>query len=171
MNDEGGTVIRRTPPANRTTRVERLKRWNDEFVSSKFYRPAAVSGKNARGTWLDEIWKSDLSPTVRHVAVVTVLAGNQDGTKIWPGLRWIEQRCGYSQRAISDALSHMVSHGWLKRTWRKTRSDGTGLSGAGFAYQLTIPQVRNADQQGCETGISTSDACETPFSTGAESHA
>lgn len=135
--------VRRVPPRNRLKREDRLARWNNEAVQGQALRPKRADGKNARYSWIESLYEAtELSPTVRHVGMVLALAGNTDGSNIFPGVRTIADRCNLSQRAVSKSISALVCGGRLQRKYRNGRAG----PGAGFEYVLMVPTVLTLHQ-------------------------
>lgn len=132
-------------PRNHTTGAERLAIWKKEGAQGQARRPRRVQGSKARWEWIDSICEAvELSSTVRHVAVMLALAGNADGSSIFPGIRRLASRCNLSARVVSKSISRLVCCG---RLMRKPRGNGPEAgAGAGFEYLLTIPTVLTDDQ-------------------------
>jgi hypothetical protein len=133
-----------TGPRNRLTREQRLERWNAANAEGDTLRPKRLTGKRARYDWFDDLFgDATLSSHVRLVGMVTILAGNVDGSNIFPGVRTIADRCALSQRVVSESLDKLVRRGRLKRRWR----DGANGAGRGFQYILTVPTVLTQSKQ------------------------
>lgn len=129
-------------PRNRSTRAERLERWNQtQSDAAKRFQPERIGGDGARYRWLNLVAESDLPKPARSIAAWLALDGNADGSKIYPGVRRLAKRTGYTQPSVLESLQQLVRAGYLRREFRRTDADGAGLLGCGLRYVLLAPKL------------------------------
>jgi hypothetical protein len=143
---------------NRTTRAERIARWNAANAEGRSHAPKRLSGsEKARFTWIAALYASDLDPMSRLVGLVLAGHGNARGERIFPSVRKLAAETALSDRTVSDRLDELVKHGFLHR-----KSRGGDYAGArGFDYILSAPRsLLDAVERG-----------STPKHAGVERHA
>lgn len=65
-------------------------------------------------TWRSAICDSDLSPTVRHVALTLSLYMNEMGGSAYPGAERLARNTGLAERTVRRDLGQLVEAGWLR---------------------------------------------------------
>lgn len=92
-------------------------------------------------SWRSAICESDLSATVRHVALTLSVYMSERGDSAYPGAERLSHDTGLSERAVRTALATLVQYGWLELVTK-----GGGRKKAN-EYRALIPE-RVHDIQG-----------------------
>lgn len=76
--------------------------------------------------WAGWAWEQEVGPTVKLVLLALADTANDDGT-CWPGVRYLIQKSGLSERTVRTALASLQEFGCLKSEMR-FRHDGSQTS-------------------------------------------
>lgn len=96
-------------------------------------------------TWRSAVCESDLTPTVRHVALTLSLYMNERGGSAFPGATRLAHDTGLHEDTIRRSLAHLAEGGWLVLVERGGRK---GERRTANAYVASIPPP--AEDRGLE---------------------
>lgn len=88
-------------------------------------------------TWRSAIAQSDLTPTLRHVALTLALYMNERGGSAYPGVNRLAKDTGLHRTTVMRALEQLTAMGWL--TLLEHGQSKAGKPRRASVYEARIP--------------------------------